>query len=61
MRLTVVKIEEERAHVLVVDLPSPVGLVLRDHLPAVLRYELVLVRRLLQEDAPAGHVTRRQQ
>lgn len=59
--VTVVEVEEEGAHVLVVDLPAAVGLVLRDDLAAVLGDELVLVRSLLQEDAPPGHVARRQQ
>lgn len=58
---TVVEVEEEGAHVFVVDLPAAVRLVLRDHLAAVLGDELVLVGGFLQEDAPARHVGRSQQ
>lgn len=61
MVLTVVEVEEEGAHVLVVDLPAAVGLVLRYDLPAVLGDELVLVRGFLEEDSPARHVAGSQQ
>ena len=54
--LTVIEIEEKRAHVLVIHLPSPISLVLSDDLAAVLGDELVLLRRVLEEDAPAGDV-----
>lgn len=57
----VVEVEEEGAHVLVVDLPAAVGLVLRYDLPAVLGDELVLVRGFLEEDPPARHVAGSQQ
>merc|ERR1719497_146233 len=42
----IVEVEEKAAHVLVVHLPSSVCLVLRDDLPAVLGYELVLVGKV---------------
>ena len=57
----VVEVEQEGAGVLVVHLAAPVGLVLRDHLAAVLGNELVLLRRILEKDAPAGNVGRREQ
>lgn len=58
---TVVQVEEERAHVFVVDFAAPVGFVLRDNLAAVLGDELVLLDRLFDKDAPASDVGRRHQ
>merc|ERR1719195_527559 len=46
----VVEVEEEAAHVLVVHFPPPVGLVLRDDLPAVLGYKLVLVSKIFYKN-----------
>ena len=60
-KLTVVQVEQERAHVLVVHLTSAIGLVLADDLAAVFGDELVLLYRILQKDAPAGDFARRQQ
>lgn len=56
--LTIVQVEQEAAHVLVVHLSPAIGLVLRDDLPAVLRDEFVLLGALLQEYSPPGHVRR---
>jgi len=52
----VVQIEEERAHVLVIDFATAIGLVLGNDLPTVLGDELILLGALLEEDAPAGNV-----
>lgn len=58
---TVVQIEEETAHVLVVNFSASVGFVLGDDFAAILRYKLVLLRAVFQEDAPARYVARRHQ
>jgi len=52
----VVQIEEERAHVFVVDFATAIGLVLGNDLPTVFGDELILLGALLKEDAPAGNV-----
>ena len=57
----VVEVEQEAAHVLVVDLTASIRLVLGDYLATVLVDEIVLLARLLHEDAPPRHVRRRQQ
>ena len=56
--ILVVQVEEEGAHVLVVHFAAPVCLVLRDDLSAILRDELVLVRKRLDEDSPTSDVRR---
>ena len=57
----VVEVEEEAAHVLVVNFAAPIGLVLRDDFAAIFRDELVFLGRFFQVDAPTGDVGRRQQ
>lgn len=57
----IVQVEEETAHVFVIDFASTIRLILRDDLSAVLRDELVLLHWLLYEDAPASNIRRSQQ
>lgn len=52
----VVQVEKEAGHILVIDLPSSISLILRDELTTVLRNELILLHRLLNEGAPSGHI-----
>ena len=59
--LTVVQIEKERAHVLVVNFASAIRLVLRNDLATIFRDKLVLLNRLLQENTPTSNVRRRHQ
>lgn len=59
--VVVVEVEEEGALESVVDLSAAVGLVLSDDLATVLGDKVVLGHLLLDEDAPAGHLARRQQ
>ena len=54
-----VEIEHVGALGLIVDLASPLTLLLGDHLAQILRNELVLVGSLPEEAAPARDVTRR--
>ena len=54
--ILVIEIEQEAAHVLVIDLSSPVGLVLGDDLPAIFRYELVLAGKVLDKDTPSSNI-----
>ena len=53
-----VQIEHVGTLGLIVDLSSSFTLLLRDHLPEILRNELILVGSLPEEAAPAGDVTR---
>jgi len=52
----IVEIEEEGTHVFIINLPSPVCLLLRDDLSTIFRNEFILGSELLDEDAPASHV-----
>ena len=52
----IVQVEEERAHVLVVNFAAAISLVLGDDFPAVLRYEFVFGGSVSDEDAPSGDI-----
>ena len=54
--ILIIEIKQEAAHVFVINLASPVGLVLRDDLSTILRYEFVLAGKVLDKDAPACNI-----
>lgn len=57
----IVEVEEEAGHIFIIDLPSPISLILRDELTTIFRNEFILLHRLLDEGAPSGHIGRGQQ
>ena len=53
--LTVVQIEQKAARVLIVDLSSSFGLVLRYQFAAILRDEFIFLSRIFQENTPTSN------